>query len=82
MFSTGVRYGAGMVRERWWWNGKWGRIARRDVMIHRDDVVFYVVARSGGAEGRSRQYAATDAADAQRLADRFMATDERWREMT
>jgi hypothetical protein len=27
-----------MVRERWWWNGKWGRLARRDLEIHRDEV--------------------------------------------
>jgi hypothetical protein len=51
-------------------------------MIHREDAVFCVVARSGGAEGRSQQYAAVDRADAQRIADRFMTTDERWREMT
>jgi hypothetical protein len=46
------------MRERWWWNGKWGRLARRDVEIHREDGALFVVARAGGAEGREQRHPA------------------------
>lgn len=41
-----------------------------------------VVARQCGPEGKSWSMPAADAADAQPIANRLMATDERHREMT
>ncbi|GIH16091.1 hypothetical protein [Rugosimonospora africana] len=40
-------------RRRHWWNGKWGRIARRDVFLSLDDEtgLWWVEAREGGSEG-------------------------------
>ncbi|MFV2087988.1 hypothetical protein [Micromonospora sp. LOL_021] len=37
-----------------WWNGSWGRLARRDVFLRADADRWFVEARVGGAEGRSR----------------------------
>jgi hypothetical protein len=34
-----------------WWNGVWGRIARRDIWLYRDDSGWVVRAREGTAEG-------------------------------
>lgn len=43
-----------MERRKHWWNGIWGRLARRDVYLYADGVRWWVEAREGGAEGRSR----------------------------
>jgi hypothetical protein len=72
-----------MARYRSWWNGKWGRLARRDVIIHHEEK-WYVEAREGGPEGRSKFYPANDADDALSQAERFIKTPDgaKWREMT
>jgi hypothetical protein len=43
------------ARRRHWWNGKWGRLARRDVLLYHDDESgrLSVEAREGGADGDS-----------------------------
>lgn len=45
---------AGRVRtvERWW-NGTWGRMARRDVWLRTDGQRWDVWVRDGGADGRN-----------------------------
>lgn len=70
-----------MEREQWWWNGKWGRIARLDVMIWRDEGGLFVETQEGGAEGRRNRYRAADDAAAKGLAEEFMNTPGRWRPM-
>jgi hypothetical protein len=53
---------------RHWFNGKWGRLARRDVKIF-VDVSWWVEARQGGSEGlqsalpSSRRGSSTGAGD-------------------
>jgi hypothetical protein len=41
------------TRQLWWWNGRWGHLARRDVFVHLEDGNWSVQAREGGAEGRT-----------------------------
>jgi len=68
-------------RRKFWWNGKWGRLARRDVLLYEDGGVWWVEAREGGVEGRSRwlEYQDEDAAlDAVRA---LVAGVDRWRQM-
>jgi hypothetical protein len=70
-----------MERRKFWWNGKWGRLARRDVLLYEDRGTWWVEAREGGTEGHSRwfEFAAEDAAmDCVRA---LVAGNERWREV-
>ncbi|GAB7049024.1 hypothetical protein [Catenuloplanes indicus] len=43
-----------MEQRKHWWNGKWGRIARKDVFLRVNGDTWHVEARAGGAEGVSR----------------------------
>lgn len=43
-----------MEQRKHWWNGKWGRIARKDVFLRVNGDTWHVEARAGGAEGASR----------------------------
>ena len=45
-----------MERRKHWWNGTWGRLARRDVYLFEDGGTWLVEGRDGGAEGRSKWY--------------------------
>lgn len=45
-----------MEKRKHWWNGTWGRLARRDVYLFEDGGTWWVEARQGGAEGRCRRY--------------------------
>ena len=45
-----------MERRKHWWNGTWGRLARRDVYLFEDGGKWLVEGRDGGAEGRSTWY--------------------------
>jgi hypothetical protein len=45
-----------MERRKHWWNGKWGRLAREDILLSEDAGIWWVEAREGGAEGRSRWF--------------------------
>jgi hypothetical protein len=45
-----------MEQRKHWWNGKWGRLARRDVYLRADADQWFVEQRAGGAEGVSRFY--------------------------
>jgi hypothetical protein len=56
-----------------WWNGNWGRLARRDVYLRADaDRRWVVEARTGGAEGRSRWQVVKDERAALALAQRWL----------
>ena len=71
-----------MARVSWFWNGKWGRLARRDVEIHHEPESWAVEARQGGPEGEAKRWRAASETEAKNIADQLMRTDERWREMT
>jgi hypothetical protein len=70
-----------MARVSWWWNGKWGRLARRDVEIHHEPESWTVEARQGGPEGEASRWTAPTEAEARTIAQQLMQTDERWRSM-
>jgi hypothetical protein len=57
------------MRRRHWWNGKWGRLARRDVLLYLDDETekWAVEAREGGVDGDSRWWELNCEADALQL---------------
>ena len=44
----------GMDKRKHYWNGRWGRLARHDLMIYEDAGLWRVEHRTGGVEGRSR----------------------------
>jgi hypothetical protein len=70
-----------MDRRKFWWNGKWGRLARRDVLLYEEGGVWWVEARQGGAEGRSRWLAHIDEDSALDTVRRLTSGPERWRDM-
>ena len=45
-----------MERRKHYWNGKWGRLARRDILVFEDGGTWLVEAREGGADGKSRWF--------------------------
>jgi hypothetical protein len=69
---------------RHWWNGSWGRLARRDVYVWFDGYRRWAVeARSGGAEGTKRRQAVHDEHTALELAKRWRDLGGReWKDIT
>jgi hypothetical protein len=65
-----------------WWNGRWGRIARRDIFIHVDGDAWMVEARDGGADGRHRFLDDETEAAALDIARDLMMSSNGWRELT
>ena len=57
-----------------WWNGRWGRLARRDVRLVHDEI-WRVEAINGGVdEGKVKQWSFADEAAARAMVDRLLAT--------
>ena len=71
-----------MERRKHWWNGTWGRLARRDVYLYEDAGKWWVEAREGGAEGRSRWYDYPDEMDALGCVNGLLAQPGEWREVS
>jgi hypothetical protein len=70
-----------MEKRKHYWNGRWGRLARRDIVLFEDAGLWTVEVRTGGVEGRSQmiEYEDEDAA-LDRLRDLLAGADE-WREL-
>jgi hypothetical protein len=71
-----------MVEKRkHYWNGRWGRLARRDILLFEDAGLWRIEDRIGGAEGQSR-WSEHDQEDAalDQLRD-LLAGAEEWREI-
>ncbi|MFI6266677.1 hypothetical protein [Micromonospora sp. NPDC051006] len=70
------------VRGRWW-NGVWGRLARRDVWLTRE-IRWRVVARAGDSEtGRILRWEFDTEAEARAMVARLLRGGSgRWREQT
>ena len=45
-----------MERRKHYWNGKWGRLPRRDILVFEDGGAWLVEVREGGADGKSRWF--------------------------
>lgn len=67
---------------RWWWNGRWGKLARYDVKVYAEGRQRWrVEAWTGGVEGRVRAWDHLDAAQTRELfAD--LTEEGDWRDMT
>ena len=71
-----------MEERKHWWNGKWGRIARKDVYLRVSGNQWHVERRAGGADGISQYFeyngeeAALDAACA------LLSGPDEWRELS
>jgi hypothetical protein len=44
-----------MEKRKHYWNGRWGRLARQDVLLYEDAGHWTVELRIGGVEGRSKR---------------------------
>jgi hypothetical protein len=69
-------------RRRHYWNGKWGRLARRDILVSEDAGHWLVEAREGGAEGRSRWLECDSEVAALDVVRDLMSDEEGWKEMS
>jgi hypothetical protein len=64
-----------------WWNGHWGRLARRDIFVRVDGNRWYVEDRSGGVDGSSAWF---DVPDEDAALDRVrtqIGAAEGWRQL-
>lgn len=67
-----------------WWNGKYGRLVRRDIWLSRE-TVWQVRARDGDAEtGRELQWQFTSEEQARAMVERLKRADrpDEWRDLT
>jgi len=70
-----------MERRKHWWNGTWGRLARRDVYLFEDAGKWRVEGREGGAEGRSRWYEFDDVDSALDCVRGLLVQPGNWKEL-
>lgn len=71
-----------MEQRKHWWNGSWGRLARKDVFLRSDGDQWIVEQRAGGAEGVSRWYELDTEEAALDLIQALLAGGDGWRELT
>jgi hypothetical protein len=64
----------------WWWNGHWGRLARRDVRIYADGEGGFILERWDGGQGQ--RWLDLSEPTAKFAADDLMSDSEGWRCMT
>ncbi len=70
------------VRGRYW-NGAWGRLARRDIWLLSDGRLWRVRGRLGGDGGQEVCHEFADEGSAREMVDRIMkASAGRWRDLT
>jgi hypothetical protein len=65
-----------------WWNGHWGRLARRDVFLRTDGDQWLVEQRAGGSEGRSRFFEFASEDDAYDVVRVLLDGHDDWRELS
>lgn len=71
-----------MEQRKHWWNGKWGRLARRDVYLRTDADRWHVEQRAGGAEGISRFYEFDGEDEAYDAVRGLLVGPDTWRELS
>jgi hypothetical protein len=70
-----------MEKRKHYWNGRWGRLARLDVMLYEDAGRWSVERRLGGVEGRTELTEFDREDDAfDRMRDLLAGSDD-WREL-
>ena len=66
-----------------WWNGHWGRLARRDIWLMYDGQHWRVRGRLGGDDGRQVNYQFYEEWPAWTMVHRMMETSVgSWRDLT
>jgi hypothetical protein len=70
-----------MEKRRHYWNGRWGRLARRDILVFEDGGQWRVEVRTGGADGRSRWHEFDQEDEALDLVRDLIAGADEWREL-
>lgn len=70
-----------MEQRKHWWNGKWGRLARRDVYLRADADQWFVEQRAGGAEGVSPFYEFDSEDEAYEAIRALLAGPDEWRRL-
>jgi len=70
-----------MEKRKHYWNGRWGRLARHDIMLYADGTQWQVEHRVGGSEGRSRCYEYTDADAALDRVRDLLTGGDGWQEL-
>ena len=71
-----------MERRKHWWNGTWGRLARRDIYLYNDGDRWLIEVREGGAEGRSKWFEYDDEEVALNDVRLLLVGPGRWRELS
>ncbi|GAB2614210.1 hypothetical protein Aab01nite_70750 [Paractinoplanes abujensis] len=71
-----------MEQRKHWWNGKWGRSARKDVYLRVSGDQWYVEQRAGGAEGVSHFFEYSSEEDALNTVRMLLAAPGDWRELS
>jgi hypothetical protein len=66
-----------------WWNGRWGRLGRRDIRLRRR-TIWEVEARHGETDdGKSQRWEFTNDDDALTMVNRLMASGpDEWKDLT
>lgn len=68
---------------RHWWNGSWGRLNRRDILLKTDGERWELETRLGGVEGKIKHFPVPDEAKALEVAQRWMSDGPfRWSDIT
>ncbi|HEY2948617.1 MAG TPA: hypothetical protein VGJ53_09495 [Micromonosporaceae bacterium] len=71
-----------MEQRKHWWNGSWGRLARKDVYLRTDGDQWFVEQRAGGADGASRFFQFGSEDDAYDVIRALLAGPDEWRELS
>ncbi|HEY3008359.1 MAG TPA: hypothetical protein VGJ63_09905 [Micromonosporaceae bacterium] len=71
-----------MEQRKHWWNGSWGRLARKDVYLRTDGDQWFVEQRAGGAEGASRFFEFGNEDDAYDVIRALLVEPDEWRELS
>jgi hypothetical protein len=71
-----------MEQRKHWWNGRWGRLGRKDVFLRTDGDQWHVEQRAGGAEGVSRFYEFAGEEEAYEAVRALLAGDDDWRDLS
>ena len=71
-----------MEQRKHWWNGHWGRLARRDVFLRTDGDQWFVEQRAGGSEGLSRYFEFASEDDAYDIVHALLVGSDDWRELS
>jgi len=65
-----------------WWNGRFGRLARRDIWLERE-VIWHVRARNGDGDSKIKAWTYTDRNQAEAMVDRLRSTGgDGWKNLT